>query len=45
MGHHLCVHEAPQIRMAERPLVIDEGMVLSDEPAVYIEGQYGIRTE
>ena len=45
IGHHLCVHEAPQIRMEESPLVIDEGMVLSDEPAVYIEGQYGIRTE
>ncbi|MCR5827493.1 MAG: aminopeptidase P family N-terminal domain-containing protein [Bacteroidales bacterium] len=45
IGHHLCVHEAPQIRMEESPLVIDEGMVLSDEPAIYIEGQYGIRTE
>ena len=45
IGHHLCVHEAPQIRMEESPQVIDEGMVLSDEPAIYIEGQYGIRTE
>ena len=45
IGHHLCVHEAPQIRMEESPLVIDEGMVLSDEPAIYIEDQYGIRTE
>ena len=45
IGHHLCVHEAPQIRMEESPLTIDEGMVLSDEPAIYIEGQYGIRTE
>ena len=45
IGHHLCVHEPPQIRMEESPLVIDEGMVMSDEPAIYIEGQYGIRTE
>ena len=45
IGHHLCVHESPQIRMEESPLTIDEGMVLSDEPAIYIEGQYGIRTE
>lgn len=45
VGHHLCVHEAPQIRMEESAFEIGEGMVMSDEPAIYLEGQYGIRTE
>lgn len=45
VGHHLCVHESPQIRMEENPIVLDGGMVLSDEPAIYLEGKYGIRTE
>ena len=25
--------------------VVSPGMILSDEPAVYVEGRYGIRTE
>lgn len=45
IGHRLCVHESPQIRKEESPIVLDEGMVLSIEPAVYLEGRYGIRTE
>lgn len=46
IGHYLCVHEGPQsIRMEENPVHLVPGMVLSNEPAVYVEGEYGIRTE
>lgn len=46
IGHCLNVHEGPQsIRMEENPVVIEAGMVMSDEPALYRTGQYGIRTE
>ena len=46
IGHYLCVHEGPQsIRMEENPVILAPGMVISNEPAVYVEGQYGIRTE
>ena len=45
IGQWLCVHESPQIRMEYSPIALQEGMILSDEPAVYVEGGYGIRTE
>jgi Xaa-Pro aminopeptidase len=46
IGHYLCVHEGPQsIRMEENPVTLEPGMVISNEPAVYIEGEYGIRIE
>lgn len=46
IGHCLNVHEGPQsIRMEENPVILEPGMVMSDEPAMYREGQYGIRTE
>ena len=46
IGHVLNVHEGPQsIRMEENPVILEPGMVLSDEPAMYREGAYGIRTE
>lgn len=45
-GHYLCVHEGPQsIRMEENPVALEPGMVMSNEPAIYFEGRYGIRTE
>lgn len=31
--------------MEENPVVLEPGMVMSDEPAMYRAGQYGIRTE
>lgn len=50
VGYILNVHEGPQnIRwkyvdgMSEYPL--EPGMITSDEPGVYIEGEYGIRIE
>ena len=46
IGHNLCVHEGPQsIRMEENSVPLMEGMVMSDEPALYVEGEYGIRHE
>jgi len=45
IGHCLNVHEGPQsIRMEENPVILEPGMVMSDEPAIY-RGEYGIRTE
>ena len=42
------VHEGPH-SMRWRPgaadVVLEEGMDVTNEPGVYIEGQYGIRTE
>ncbi len=46
VGHFLCVHEAPvSIRQEFNPYTLTEGNILSNEPGVYIEGEYGIRTE
>ncbi len=46
IGHYLCVHEGPQsVRMEENPVTLKPGMVISNEPAIYFEGRYGIRTE
>ena len=46
IGHFLNVHEGPQnIRLEENPTPLTPGMVTSNEPGVYIAGEYGIRTE
>lgn len=46
VGHFLNVHEGPQnIRMDENPVVLQEGMFMSNEPGLYRTNQYGIRTE
>lgn len=46
VGHCLNVHEGPHnISPAANNTAIEPGMVLSNEPAVYREGEYGIRTE
>ena len=46
VGFYLNVHEGPMsIRMEFNDQTIKEGMVLSNEPAFYREGEYGIRTE
>jgi len=46
VGYFLNVHEGPQ-RMSQIPnnVRLEKGMILTNEPGVYIEGQYGIRTE
>ncbi len=46
IGHYLCVHEGPQsIRTDENPTVLQEGMIVSNEPGMYRDGEYGIRIE
>ena len=46
VGHFLSVHEGPQsIRMNENPVILQPGMVTSNEPGVYKAGSHGIRTE
>ena len=46
VGFFINCHEGPQsIRTQENPVTIEPGMILSDEPAFYVEDQYGIRTE
>ncbi len=50
VGHILNVHEGPnsfrwQKREGVPEAVLEEGMITTDEPGVYIEGAYGIRTE
>lgn len=46
VGHFLNVHEGPQsIRMEENPIVLQEGMYMSNEPGLYRTNKYGIRTE
>lgn len=51
VGYVLNVHEAPGRIMWKRRSgcqedeVLKEGMLLSDEPGFYLEGQYGIRLE
>ena len=47
VGHILNVHEGPQsIRHNKlNPIKMKKGMITSNEPGLYIEGQYGIRHE
>lgn len=46
VGHYLGVHEGPEsVRMEHNPQKLMEGMFFSNEPAIYIGGQYGIRHE
>ncbi len=51
VGYLLNVHEGPNaIRWKlpegrESPAVLEAGMVTTDEPGIYLEGKYGIRTE
>lgn len=49
IGAFLNVHEGPQnIRFKTtdpKPAELEAGMITSDEPGIYIEGEYGIRTE
>lgn len=46
VGYFINCHEGPvQIRMNEIPVDLEPGMVISNEPGLYIEGNYGIRCE
>lgn len=46
VGCYLCVHEGPQrISSAITQVPIEAGMIVSNEPGVYFNGEYGIRIE
>ncbi len=46
IGSFLSVHEGPAgISRAARPVALQPGMILSDEPGFYLPGHYGIRIE
>lgn len=49
VGHLLCIHEGPnEFRPKPRtgtPVALEAGMITTDEPGIYLEGQYGIRLE
>lgn len=46
VGSYLNVHEGPhQIRMNYMPAPLRAGMTVTDEPGIYCEGKFGVRTE
>lgn len=46
VGSFLCVHEGPQkISKASSGTPLQSGMIVSNEPGFYLNGQYGIRIE
>ncbi len=51
VGHLLGVHEGPNgfrwriVPERNDSAVLEEGMITTDEPGIYLEGQYGIRIE
>ncbi len=46
VGYCLNVHEGPMsISPSENKTLLEAGMLISNEPALYREGEYGIRTE
>lgn len=49
VGAHLCVHEGPmQIRKNLRActlIPLTEGMIITNEPGIYVEGKFGVRIE
>ena len=46
VGSFLCVHEGPQrISQASSGVALLPGMIVSNEPGLYIDGSYGIRIE
>ena len=46
VGSFLNVHEGPNsIRMEDKPVTLQAGMVVTDEPGIYKAGSHGVRTE
>ena len=46
VGSFLCVHEGPhQIRMNYIPAPITPGIIVTDEPGLYLKGEFGVRIE
>jgi Xaa-Pro aminopeptidase len=46
VGHYLNVHEGPHsIRPEENPVKLQTGMIATNEPGIYRDYKYGVRTE
>lgn len=46
VGFFLNVHEGPQsIRNDSNNVTLEKGMILTNEPGIYLEGKHGVRTE
>lgn len=46
IGHVSCVHEGPNVlRRVPTPIDIEPGMIMSDEPGMYLDGKFGVRIE
>lgn len=46
VGSYLNVHEGPhQIRMEWKPTPLRAGMMVTDEPGLYLKGKFGVRIE
>lgn len=46
VGSYLSVHEGPhQIRMEWKPTPLRSGMTVTDEPGIYLAGEFGVRIE
>lgn len=46
VGSYLRVHEGPhQIRMEWKPTPLRSGMTVTDEPGIYLVGEFGVRIE
>lgn len=46
VGFFLNVHEGPQsIRNNNNDVILEKGMIITNEPGIYLEGKYGIRIE
>ena len=50
VGYLMNVHEGPQrfhwrVAASGKPTVLEEGMIISNEPGLYLEGKFGIRHE
>ena len=45
VGHFLTVHEGPQGISSKSTIPFEAGMIVSNEPGYYLEGEFGIRTE
>ena len=46
VGSYLSVHEGPhQIRMEWKPTPLRPGMTVTDEPGIYLAGEFGVRIE
>lgn len=46
VGSYLSVHEGPhQIRLEWKPTPLRSGMTVTDEPGIYLAGEFGVRIE